>query len=85
MKGFYLVLLALSLPVISWAQATQGVIVYDRKVNMHAKLGPEQEEMKQFLPEFQTSKHQLFFSGTESVYKALAEENEDLDIEHSPQ
>lgn len=85
MKGFYLVLLAFLLPVCSWAQASQGVIIYDRKVNMHAKLGPDQEEMKQFLPEFQTSKHQLFFSATESVYKALAEENEDLDIEHSPQ
>jgi len=85
MKGFHLVLLALTLPLISWAQASQGVIVYDRKVNMHAKLGPEQEEMKQFLPEFQTSKHQLFFSATESVYKAMTEENEDMDIEHSPE
>lgn len=77
--------MALILPVITWAQATQGVVVYERKVNMHAKLGPDQEEMKQFLPEFQTSKHQLFFSATESVYKAFTEENEDLEIEHSPE
>lgn len=73
------------LPLVSWAQTTQGVVVYERKVNMHAKLGPEQEEMKQFLPEFQTSKHLLYFSASESVYKAFKEENEDLNIEHSPE
>lgn len=85
MKGFYLILFALLTPMVLVSQTAQGVIVYNQKINMHARLGPDQEEMKQFLPEFQSNKYQLFFSPTESVYKAFTEENEDLEIDASPE
>ena len=92
MKVLKITLIAILTPLFLLSQeaadkavSDQGVIVYNRKVNMHAKLGPDQEEMKQFIPEFQTSKHQLFFTATTSVYKAYEEENEDLEIDHSPE
>lgn len=54
------------------AQAQQGVIVYERKINMHRRI--QDEQMRAMVPEFRTSKHQLMFSDSTSVYKAVPEE-----------
>jgi GLPGLI family protein len=58
------------------AQVKEGSIVYERKINMHKRLGPEQESMKNMIPEFNTSKTQLLFSETESVFKNVKEEED---------
>ncbi len=58
------------------AQVQEGKIVYERKVNMHKRLSAEQENMKNMIPEFNTSKVQLIFSGNESILTNVKEEQD---------
>jgi GLPGLI family protein len=60
-----------------FGQVSEGVIEYEVKVNMHRRLSPEQASMKEMIPEFNTSKDQLFFNEKESLYKSLEEENDE--------
>jgi GLPGLI family protein len=53
-----------------------GVITYETKQNLHRNLPPEREGMKAMIPEFRTTKNQLFFSASESIYKPLIEDEE---------
>ena len=59
------------------AQFNSGLIVYERKVNMHKRLTGQQESMKNMIPEFTTAKMKLMFVENESIYKAV-EETEDI-------
>src|SRR5690348_12376648 len=61
---------------VVWGQA-EGVITYETKVNLHRRIPPEREAMKAMIPEFRTSKDQLFFKGPESHYKPLIEDAEE--------
>lgn len=54
------------------AQVKEGTVVYERVTNMHRTIASEQ--MKAFMPEFRTTKHQLQFSDSIAVFKTLAEE-----------
>jgi GLPGLI family protein len=54
------------------AQISEGVIIYERKINMHKRI--QDEQMKAMIPEFRTSKHQLLFSDSTSMYKAVPED-----------
>ncbi len=54
------------------AQTNEGVIIYERKINMHRRI--QDEQMKAMIPEFRTTKHQLMFSDSTSVYKAVPED-----------
>jgi GLPGLI family protein len=54
------------------AQPIEGTITYERKINMHRRMTDEQ--MKAMLPEFRTTKHQLLFSDSISLYKAMPED-----------
>ncbi|EJF11448.1 MULTISPECIES: GLPGLI family protein [Pontibacter] len=77
MKNFFsgiLTLALLLLAVVVYAQ--EGVITYENTMNMHRRLGSEQEAMKSMIPEYRTTKQQLFYNAQESLYKAL-EEDED--------
>jgi GLPGLI family protein len=56
-----------------FAQIKEGLIVYERKVNMHRRITDEQ--MKAMMPEFRISNYQLLFSDSTSLYKAVPEEN----------
>ncbi|MDZ7650694.1 MAG: hypothetical protein U5K54_28120 [Cytophagales bacterium] len=47
---------------------TSGVITYEIKVNMHRRLPPERADMKAMIPEFRTTKEQLFFNGEMNRY-----------------
>jgi GLPGLI family protein len=53
-----------------------GVITYETKQNLHRNLPPEREGMKAMMPEFRTTKNQLFFNVSESIYKPLIEDEE---------
>jgi GLPGLI family protein len=55
-----------------FAQTNEGVIIYERKINMHKRM--QDEQMKAMIPEFRTTKHQLMFSDSTSVYKAVPED-----------
>jgi GLPGLI family protein len=69
-------LLSFTLPLL--AQVKEGKVVYERKVNLHKRLPPEAEQMKAMLPEFQTTKMELQFNQTQSLYKNLPEEENQL-------
>lgn len=68
--------LLLVLALNSAAQVKEGKVVFERKINMHKRMPPEAEQFKAMVPEFQTSKMELQFNGTQSLYKNLpSEEN----------
>lgn len=60
-----------------FAQSPEGLIDYEVKINMHRNLPPDRQEMKNMMPEFRTTRHQLFFTTKESLYKPVEEEEED--------
>jgi GLPGLI family protein len=62
---------------VVFAQPTEGTIIYEVKVNMHRRLPPDRQEMKDRLPEFDIHKDQLFFTPSQSLYKSIEEEEED--------
>jgi GLPGLI family protein len=63
---------------VAGAQVKEGKIVYQRKMNMHKRLSAEHESMKNMIPEFNTSKSELLFAESESIFKNLQEEEEDI-------
>ncbi len=54
------------------AQTKEGAIIYECKVNNHKRITDEQ--MRAYIPEFRTTKHQLLFSDSVSVFKAVVNE-----------
>ena len=56
------------------AQVKEGMIIYKRKVDVHRRM--TDESMKAMVPQFDTSKQQLVFSGNESIFKKLPEEED---------
>jgi GLPGLI family protein len=66
------------LTVAAQAQTSEGMIIYEMKINLHRNLPPERESMKSLLPEFMTQKVQLAFTTNESVYKPVEEDEEDV-------
>ena len=53
------------------AQKKEGILVYERKQNMHRTVN---EEMRAMIPEFRSSKHMLIFTEGQSLYKTLPKE-----------
>ena len=74
------VIVSMTAAQIVLGQTTEGVIEYEVKANLHRTLPKDRPEMKNMVPEFRTSKQQLFFNPAESLYKPV-EEDEDSDIE----
>ena len=70
-KAFLLLITTASFSCIK-AQIKEGTIVYERKINQHRAISDEQ--MKAMLPEFRTSRHQLIFSDSVSLFKLLPED-----------
>lgn len=62
---------------IVWGQSTDGIITYEVKMNMHRRLQPDQEGMKNMVPEYHVVQEQLFFNANESLYKPVPEEEDD--------
>jgi GLPGLI family protein len=77
MKKTILFLISLTLVTTLIAQVKEGKVVYERKVNMHARLTAEQASMKNMIPEFTTMKMELVFAGNQSIYKGI-QEGEDI-------
>jgi GLPGLI family protein len=55
----------------------QGVITYENRINMHRNIPADRQEMKAMVPEFRSSKIQLFFNDEESLYKSVVEDEEE--------
>ena len=60
------------------AQVKEGQIIYLHTVNLHKRLKPEDEKMKEMIPEFKTQKMHLFYTKSESFYKDYEDEEDDL-------
>jgi GLPGLI family protein len=59
------------------AQQTEGRVLYETKINLHRMLTKEREAMKSQVPEFRTSKNELFFTATESLYQPYVDDEEE--------
>jgi len=66
MKKAVLILL---LPIGLSAQTRQGVIVFERKVDVHRTI--QDEQMKAMVPQFQTGAYEVLFSDSIAIYKAM--------------
>lgn len=78
MKKLILLLgILVSLTAFHVVMGQTGVINYEAKVNMHRNIPAERESMKAMIPEFRTTKQQLFFNDTESLYKTVIEDEEE--------
>lgn len=78
MKKLVLLLgILVSLTAFHVVMAQTGVINYEVKVNMHRNIPAERESMKAMIPEFRTSKQQLFFDESQSLYKTVIEDEEE--------
>lgn len=75
------VLICVTAARVVLGQTTEGVITYEVKTNMHRRLPPEREGMKDMVPEFTTYRDQLFFNATESLYKSLEEDEDEFNDE----
>ncbi|MFN8357561.1 MAG: GLPGLI family protein [Spirosomataceae bacterium] len=64
---------------VAWAQDKSGVINYTQTVKLQIRLEGVDEAMLQNMPKTQSSKMNLFFTGTESVYRAPEEETGDVE------
>lgn len=71
-----LVLFMLSVCYMGFDQLQEGVVIYEQKVNMHRRI--TNPEMKAMIPEYNTSKMQLIFNASESLYKNFESEEEDV-------
>lgn len=83
MKSIFL-LMALLIPFFSWAQSTEGEIVYSVTVQLDIDLPDDMDEnMKKMIPSSQTATKSLKFNQQESLYDDWeAGENEDLEVDH---
>jgi len=72
-----LVCIAAAEVVFAQNQGTEGVITYEMKINLHRRIPPGQEARKAMIPEFRTTKQQLFFNESESIYKPVIEDEEE--------
>jgi len=69
------------LSALTWAQQTQGTIVFEQKMNLHRQMKGDNESMKAMVPEFRTMRQQLLFTPEASLYKAIEEEEDEAEME----
>lgn len=75
-----LLVLVAAARVVFAQSTTEGLITYEVKVNLHRRFGPDQQVMKERMPEYIIHKDQLFFNAAESLYKPVEEEEEEEDF-----
>ncbi len=76
-KVILLVGILVSVAAIQVVMGQTGVILYEQKINMHRNIPAEREAMKAMIPEFRTTKQQLFFNESEALYKTVIEDEEE--------
>lgn len=80
MKSTFILVGTLILTLVSQfasAQA-QGAITYETKMNMHRNIPADRAQMKDMIPEFRTTRQILTYNATESLYKPLIDEQDDM-------
>ncbi len=77
MKYLLLIITSFLLQGLS-AQVKEGQIVYQHTINLHKRLKPEDEKMREMIPEFRTQKMHLIYNKSESLFKDYEDEDDDL-------
>jgi GLPGLI family protein len=72
---FFLIQMALSAQTTA---TTEGVVLYDEKVNMHRRM--DNEEAKAMVPEWRITKSYLTFRGDECTYKPVEEDEDEQEM-----
>lgn len=49
---------------------TAGLIIYEEKMDLHKTLPPDRQDMKDMIPQFNSTLYELTYNGDESIYKA---------------
>jgi GLPGLI family protein len=75
------ILISLTAAGVVSTQISEGVIIYEVKINMHRNLPADRQEMKNMIPEFRTLKEQLAFNANESLHKPFEDEEPEEDIQ----
>lgn len=57
-------------------QATEGVILYEFRMDVHRQIPPEQEGMKAMIPQFRTENFELLFTPDRRFYRRYVDINE---------
>lgn len=70
-------IVAIFISSTAMAQVKEGKVIYERKMNLHKDMPPEAEQFKAMVPEFQTSKMELLFNSTQSLFHLLPNDEED--------
>jgi GLPGLI family protein len=76
-------LLSLFIPTLAQTEKEQGVITYESKMNLHRNIPAGNEQIKAMIPEYRTSKIQVFYTKDQSITKPLIEDEEDQDVNAS--
>jgi GLPGLI family protein len=63
-------LLALSLLSIAVKAQTAGRITFEEKMDLHKTLPPDRQDMKDMIPQFNSTLYELTYNENESIYKA---------------
>lgn len=74
----FLLAASLAASIVATAQSTEGTIIYEKKTNVHKMMPPEAEQFKAMVPEFSTSKMELSFKGSQSLYKPAKTTEDEL-------
>lgn len=75
------VLVSLAAGHLAYVENSEGIIEFEAKINLHRTLPEDRQKVKSMIPEFRTTRHQLLFRGTESLYKPVEEDiDEDPDF-----
>jgi GLPGLI family protein len=77
----YLAFLCLFIANNVFAQSHQGMIRYERKLDVHRHL--QDEQMKAMVPQFQVASYDLFFNDSISIYKAVPKDEAPDPFENS--
>lgn len=78
------ILASMAIAHVVFAQTSEGVITYESRFNAWKRVPPERlEAVKARVPEYIISKAELFYNGTETMYKPVVEAEEDAQFRTS--
>ncbi|TVR83564.1 MAG: GLPGLI family protein [Saprospirales bacterium] len=72
--SFHFIIYLLIWTTAAWGQITEGIIIYEVKLNLHAQLPDDMEAMKASIPEFQSMRKELLFNREASLFRDYEEE-----------
>lgn len=74
MKQFIFLLATFLFCLSASSQVKEGKIIYEQKVDMWRRIPAENVQMRSMVPQYRTSKFELYFGNNQSFYKAIEEE-----------